>query len=95
MTRPTIPRGNDYTGRDIDPGAVRSAVGSANGAGAWEVGDAVVVRDPDGKEWRGVIDVPSVLWPEWWVVRPTRGQRGRTGKGGNHHVHASEMRRGK
>lgn len=56
---------------------------------SWIRGDEVMVRDPDGVTWRGLVHGPSVLWKNWYVVRPKR----LGGKAANYHVHASEIER--
>ena len=52
--------------------------------------DVVKVTDQDGHVWTGLIMAPSVLWPDWWVVRRI-GPRGQAGKKSGLHVHKSEM----
>lgn len=54
-------------------------------------GDKVRVVDPDGAKWNGSIACKSVLWANWYVVRPERAGRRTLGKAGVYTVHANEM----
>jgi hypothetical protein len=56
------------------------------------IGSIVSVTDPDGIKWTGIIDCPSPLWADWWVVRRHPSNNGRIGRVANYHVHVSEMK---
>jgi hypothetical protein len=56
----------------------------------WETDDKVCVLDPDGTRWNGVVAGPSVLWADWYMVRPDKPGKS-LGKVAVYTVHTRDM----